>query len=68
MKEFFFKNLTFGVVKTYTYVAAKAPALEYHHTNYRVDNDSKKMRVASQNYINDFNHRFIVVHHFSAKF
>ena len=26
------------------------------------------MTVASQNYINDFNHRFIVVHHFSAKF
>ena len=43
-------------------------ALEYHHTNYQVDNDSKKMRVASQNYINDFNLRFIVVHHFSAKF
>ena len=26
------------------------------------------MTVASKNYINDFNHRFIVVHHFSAKF
>ena len=24
------------------------------------------MTVASQNYINDFNHRLIVVHHFSA--
>ena len=36
--------------------------------NQLVDNDSKKMIVASQNYINDFNHRFIVVHHFSAKF
>ena len=28
----------------------------------------KFIMIASQNYINDFNHRFIVVHHFSAKF
>ena len=43
-------------------------ALEYHHTNYQVDNDSKKKKVASQNCINDFNHRFLIVHHISAKF
>ena len=27
----------------------------------------KLIMIASQNCINDFNHRFIVVHHFSAK-
>ena len=28
----------------------------------------KKKTVASQNCINDFNHRFFIVHHFSANF
>ena len=39
----------------------KNVALEYHYTKYHVDNKS-------QNCINDFNHRVIIIHLVSAKF